>query len=213
MSPEFELYHELSCLGATAEMNFEIPLLTYQQEVATLQDQWVTYNPRKPGYNRYGLSLTSLDGGVTGVPDLDSLREYNRLNGTQWVEKDFKIFTSHASHLKSLKPILNAFEGDFGRTHVIRLDRGGFFPPHRDVFGSKADSFRVIVILNKYGSMDYKFILDEKVQNFIPGRAYFVNTMLSHSLFSFVDDFQILVCNIITSSRSIERVHRALTVR
>ena len=34
--------------------------------------EYVKYNPRKD-INRYGLSITSIDGGVTGVPDLDSL--------------------------------------------------------------------------------------------------------------------------------------------
>ena len=43
---------------------------------------WVKYNPRKDGYNRYGLSVTSADGGFSGIPDLDSLREYNKINGT-----------------------------------------------------------------------------------------------------------------------------------
>ena len=36
---------------------------------------WVKYNPRKD-VNRWGLSITSLDGGLSGVPDLDSLYEY-----------------------------------------------------------------------------------------------------------------------------------------
>ena len=42
---------------------------------------WVKYNPRKD-INRWGLSITSLDGGITGVPDLDSLYEYNKENKT-----------------------------------------------------------------------------------------------------------------------------------
>ena len=34
--------------------------------------EYVQYNPRKP-INRYGLSVTSLDGGCSCIPDLDSL--------------------------------------------------------------------------------------------------------------------------------------------
>src|SRR5210317_309022 len=49
---------------------------------------WVKYNPRKD-VNRWGLSVTSLDGGLSGVPDLDSLLEYNKENGTSYTEKDF----------------------------------------------------------------------------------------------------------------------------
>ena len=37
---------------------------------------WVQYNPRK-NIPRRGLSITSLDGGLSGIPDLDSVKEYN----------------------------------------------------------------------------------------------------------------------------------------
>ena len=54
--------------------------------------EYVQYNPRKP-INRYGLSVTSLDGGVSGIPDLDSLGEYNKENNTQYTERDFETTT------------------------------------------------------------------------------------------------------------------------
>ena len=37
--------------------------------------KWVRYNPRK-NIERYGLSVTSLDGKMTGIPDLDSFYDY-----------------------------------------------------------------------------------------------------------------------------------------
>ena len=37
---------------------------------------YVKYNKRK-NIDRWGLSITSLDGGLSGVPDLDSLYFYN----------------------------------------------------------------------------------------------------------------------------------------
>ena len=40
------------------------------------KDSWKPYNVKKPN-NRWGLSITSLDGGLGGIPDLDSLSEYN----------------------------------------------------------------------------------------------------------------------------------------
>ena len=47
---------------------------------------YVRYNRRKD-INRYGLSITSLDGGLTGIPDLDSLHEYNLENKTKHEER------------------------------------------------------------------------------------------------------------------------------
>ena len=45
------------------------------------------YNPRKD-ISRYGLSITSLDGKLGGV-DLDSIKEYNKENNTNYDELSF----------------------------------------------------------------------------------------------------------------------------
>ena len=44
--------------------------------------KYVRYNPRHD-VNRWGLSITSLDGGLSGIPDLDSLHQYNIENNTR----------------------------------------------------------------------------------------------------------------------------------
>ena len=53
---------------------------------------YVRYNPRHD-VNRWGLSITSLDGGLSGVPDLDSLHQYNIENNTSHAETDFDVVT------------------------------------------------------------------------------------------------------------------------
>lgn len=209
----FSLFNELSLLGSVADLSIDLDLKIYAEEVAKFQNDWVMYNPRKAGYNRFGLSLTSLDGEVSGVPDLDSLREYNGLNNTSYQESDFRKPTRIAKHLTSLKPLLEPFEDCLGRTHIIKLRQGGFFPPHRDSIGKNVTSFRLLSVISGSDAQDYKFILDDKVLQLVPGRVYFVNTMLSHSLFSFCNDFQILVANIILSPASVERAFKMLAIR
>ena len=54
--------------------------------------EYVRYNPRK-NVDRWGLSITSADGGLTGRPDLDSLKEYNKEHGTNWLEDSFNVPT------------------------------------------------------------------------------------------------------------------------
>ena len=51
---------------------------------------WRKYNPKKNKNGRYGISLTSLDGGDSGIPDLDSIREFNEENGTSYDEVSFR---------------------------------------------------------------------------------------------------------------------------
>ena len=43
------------------------------KELEPFKDDWKRYNPKKAGNNRWGLSVTSYDGGLSGIPDLTSL--------------------------------------------------------------------------------------------------------------------------------------------
>ena len=70
------LYLTLSNYGKVIPLRDEIKdpnkLITWTEE----NFSYVRYNPSKD-IDRYGLSVTSLDGGLSGYPDLDSLTEYN----------------------------------------------------------------------------------------------------------------------------------------
>ena len=69
-----------------------------ERDLDNFSEHWKPYNPKKhPG--REGLSVTSLDGGFSGIPDLDSIREYcienNKLCNTMidslGINKKYKI--------------------------------------------------------------------------------------------------------------------------
>ena len=51
------------------------------KELEPFKDEWKRYNPRKTENNRWGLSVTSFDGGLSGYPDLDSLLNYEQETG------------------------------------------------------------------------------------------------------------------------------------
>lgn len=168
---------------------------------------WKVYQPHKPGYNRFGLSITSLDGEFSGEPDLYSLREYYKIHGKKFLETDFKKRTNIVELLPELNPLLDFFEPDLGRTHFLRLDKGGFFPPHRDN-GARADveTFRILVPINNMNVNLMKWIQEEKVLRLEPGRVYFINTTRLHSLFSFVDNCIMLVMNVRASENILNKI-------
>jgi hypothetical protein len=142
--------------------------------------KYVRYNPRKD-INRWGLSITSLDGGVTGIPDLDSLKEYNKENGTTYNERDFNVPTLVLEN-EELKRVTDPWKDDLFRSHVLKLGPGGFFPPHRDVMSVRPDSFRIISPLkNKHGVF---FIMDNRILEWTVGSLYYLNTAKSHTLFN-----------------------------
>lgn len=177
-------------------LNLEAPV------IETSQIQWVQYNPRKT-VARLGASLTSLDGKMTGIPDLDSLFEFNRQNGTRYTEKDFKFKTSlYDQYFKFLDSYF-----DLGRSHLIRLGSGGYFPYHRDF---DTDTFRLIYTISGCEPHNLVWILNDQVLKLQDRRWYFVNTKMIHSLFSFTgSDFAVF--NVISNEKSkkslVDRLH------
>ena len=172
------LYQTITQYGDLIRLDYKFASETYVNWTEENFD-YVKYNPRKP-IARYGLSLTSLDGGLSGVPDLDSLHEYNKENLTTYEEKDFNVFTPAYKNNESIQNFLKPFEGNFFRTHVLKLDTGGFFPPHRDFRHTKLDSCRLIAPLKN----PCTFILEDKILDWRLGYLYFLNTAKVHQLFN-----------------------------
>lgn len=174
--------------------------------------KWVQYNPRKQ-INRYGLSITSLNGEVDGIPDLDSLREYNQENNTNYNEKDFKTRTPVAEY-PELKDILDQFGDSVFRTHILRLDPGGFFPPHRDHKEPFIDSFRLIVPLQYTNAPYFNFIIDGKITNWDSGFVYFADTTKEHYLFNGGGHPSYwIILNIENNAKNVKKVLNNLWVR
>ena len=177
-----ELYSALTQYGTVFATSLEMHNPRQFVEWTEENYDYVQYNPRKP-ISRSGLSLTSLDGGVSGVPDLDSLVEYNREHGTTHYERDFKTYTSVSEH-PDIVPIIEPFRAHIFRSHIIKLDPGGFFPPHRDFRGIEFDSFRLLVPLQNCDPPQFTFVIDDKIINWELGRVYFVDTVKMHYLFN-----------------------------
>ena len=74
------------------------------EELKPYNNDWKPYNVRKPN-NRWGLSITSLDGGLSGIPDLDSLYEYNKDNNVEITNQDIKTYTSVYETMPTLQKV------------------------------------------------------------------------------------------------------------
>lgn len=199
--------------GDVIELDFDPwdPIKTPQ--VLDRHPGWQQYNPRKCN-NRQGLSITSLDGGFSGVPDLDSLLEYNKENNTNYTEQDFRRRTSIVNQFPNLNYLLDEFQDSLGRCHFLRLNAGGFFPPHRDNgLSLPSNSFRIIVPLTNTGKHDWKWIQQDQILRLETGIAYCVNTTKEHSVFSFVDNCCMLVMNVLATANSLKKVTSHVKIR
>ena len=159
---------------------------------------YLKYNPRKD-IERYGLSITSLDGSLNGV-DLDSIKEYNKENNTEYDELSFNKFTEVYNVSSEIQKIIEPFKNHIGRSHILHLAEGGYFPPHRDlpVYVEQQNSLRVLIPLKGCNPPDMYFMYEDKPLHFEHGRAYFLNTNKSHNLFSFKGS-DMIVLNIKTN--------------
>lgn len=193
--------------GNVIELDFPEWNIKKINDIVSKHPGWKPYQAHKAGNNRFGLSVTSLDGGFSGEPDLMSLKEYRAITGKGHTEADFKLRTNVVEFLPELNTLLDFFEPNLGRTHFLRLDRGGFFPPHRDNgFMTNIESFRILVPIMGFGINDMKWIQEEQVLNLRVGTTYFINTTRSHSLFSFVDNCLMLVLNVMADDFILEKL-------
>jgi hypothetical protein len=202
-----------ACFGDVIELDFPLWDIDQVQQILDTHSGWKQYNPRKD-INRYGLSVTSLDGGYSGVPDLDSLLEYNKLNNTKYAETSFNVKTDIVEKISNLNELVTALLPSVGRCHFLKLNAGGFFPPHRDN-GSvvPSTSFRIIVPLGNTKKKDWCWIQEGKLLNLTPGKTYCINTTKEHSIFSFKDNCCILVLNVVASLKNIQFITNHLETK
>jgi hypothetical protein len=149
----------------------ELKLPVNMSELDSVNYNWIQYNPRKVN-SRHGCSITSLDGNDTGVPDLDSVFEYNKLNNTNYKEIDFNKPTVHA---KPFDEFLSKF--DVGRSHYIKLTNGGNFPWHRD---NDHNTFRIIYTIKNCDVNHLIWLEDETLIKLENNKWYFINTKKKH---------------------------------
>jgi len=164
------------------------------KEIEQFKDDWKPYNPKKPN-NRFGLSVTSIDGGLSGIPDLTSLRDYELQTGKKVQNIDLNVPTEVYKQSEELQTILEPFKPWLTRSHFLRIDRGGFFPDHFDVAqaGNYAnDEIRLIGLVNA-NEYQFKWIYDDKIINKNNGSLWYCNVSKRHSVFSTLDGMILLI--------------------
>lgn len=149
------------------------------------------YNPKKDDIPRYGLSVTSEDGSINGI-DLDSLHNHEGYD-----ELSFRTLTEVYTQSEEVRKLVDPFKDYLGRCHFLKFGKGGYFPPHRDNRGARVqEDFRIIVPLKHCNPPNSYLIFDDRIKVLNEGFAYFMNTNLEHSFFSYSKEALMLVMNI-----------------
>lgn len=193
------LYNSLIAYGQKFPTNLYIKPQEVIKGLEDFSEEWKPYNPRKK-IAREGLSVTSLDGGLSGIPDLDSIREYCIKNQVILGEHSFNQETPVANIVRTY---LDPFKGHVGRSHFIRMGKGGHFPPHRDDRQASVNNMRLFVPIKDCNPPKTFFMLDREPLYFDHGRAYFINTCMEHTLFSCYPSL-FLVMNVAVNEQTVQ---------
>ncbi len=203
------LFQQLHVYGDLVPLNQTINLDQIEGELCAFDKSWIPYNSigTKKSNPREGLSVTSLDGGMSGVPDLFSLFEWSKESGRKVSECDFNVPTDAYHHCKSIHRLCESFMPNVGRCRFVRFQPGGHFPPHRDgsVSFQVPDYFRILVPLNRTGDDRFHFVLDGKLVSYEPGRPYLFNALKTHSVVSFEENAITLALSVALTQENVAR--------
>lgn len=209
------LYQQLFLYGDFVPLKFKVDLYTFSEEIKSFESNWVIYNKHKGDTGRLGLSLTSLDGGMSGEPDLQSIYEFSKRTGQLISENEFNKPTEAYKGLGCLHQLTNSFEGGLGRCRVVKFKAGGFFAPHRDgsVQFQVPDYFRVFVPLTNTGNELLYFMYEDKKIPYEPGRAYLFNALKTHSVFSFTDEAHTFAMSLVLNQENVANAIQHLEIK
>ena len=197
------LWTSLCNLGHTAKLKFKIDEHTVLKQLEQFKDNWCPYNVKKDTVNnRWGLPITSHSGDVMDNYHLNSFGYMQKYHDVEMKEENFTTPTEVYKQIPDLAKLVDAFSPDIGRVHLLRVDTGGFFPPHRDFPGVGPEYFRLLCVFGKCKPENFVHMLDGKPMYPDPGFVYFVNFQLDHSVFSFSDGLYALILTVKLTERT-----------
>lgn len=197
------LWNSLCNMGNIVKLKLNFNGDSVLQKLGQFENNWCPYNVKKDKVNnRWGLPLTSHTGDVNDNYHLNSFGYMQKYHDVEMKEENFNTPTKVYSELTEIADIIELFRPDIGRVHLLRVDQGGFFPPHRDFPGPDPEHFRLLAVFGKSKPENYVHLLDGKTFYPEPGFLYFVNFQLDHSVFSFSDGLHALILTVKVNQRT-----------
>lgn len=201
------LWNSLVNLGSFVKTKWRIDPNRVESELDQFKDNWCPYNAKKDqNNNRWGLPVTSHSGDVTDNFHLNSFGYMQKYHDVELKEENFTVPTVVYHTIPDIKNLVDVFYPDIGRVHLLRIDRGGFFPPHRDFHSVSPEYFRLLTVFGRCSPENYVQMVDGRPLYPEAGWTYFMNTQLDHSVFSFSNN---LYCLVLTVKLN-ERTHKLI---
>ena len=197
------LWNSLVHLGMFVKTKWNFNPGAVEKQLDQFEDRWCPYNLKKDSHNnRWGLPITSHTGDVFDNYHLNSFGYMQKYHDIDMKESNFTTPTQVYDTIPEIKKLVDVFAPDIGRVHFLRVDKGGFFPPHRDFHEVSPEYFRMIAVFGRCSPENYVQMFDGKPIYPEAGWLYFANTQLDHSVFSFSDGLYSLVLTVKLNERT-----------
>ncbi len=197
------LWQSLVNLGTQVKLKWKIDHNKVEDQLENFKNNWCPYNVKKDQHNnRWGLPVTSHTGDVMDNYHLNSFGYMQRYHDVEMKEENFTTPTDVYYSIPEIKKLVDIFAPDIGRVHLLRIDKGGFFPPHRDFHGISPEYFRLLTVFGRCSPENYVQMIDGTPKYPEPGYVYFTNFQLEHSVFSFSDNLYSLILTVKLNERT-----------
>jgi hypothetical protein len=197
------LWNSLTNLGSYVKLNLRINEYDVKDQLVQFDKNWCPYNQKKDIVNnRWGLPITSHSGDVMDNYHLNSFGYMKKYHDVEMKEENFNVPTEVYHAIPDLAKLVDIFSPDIGRVHLLRVDQGGFFPPHRDFAGLAPEYFRLLCVFGNCSDFNYVHILDDRIFRPERNHLYFVNFQLNHSVFSFSNNLYALILTVKLNQRT-----------
>jgi len=169
---------QLSALGDWAPLTYELDQSLWLKNLPLMEPWWHPYQPKPNVQNDRECVL--IYGAEGDKPNsLSGIRQLYEKLGRWPLETEMNHPTEAQQQLSVMHEVFDTF--DLGRTFLIKLNQGGFFPKHRDHIHLTRESFRLIAFLGD-NHKNFEFELDGIKRTVIPNTVYYFDTRKEHRL-------------------------------
>lgn len=184
---------QLDAIGPWEPLDFRIDPNKWLNDQKELVDLWRPFQPKEGILNdRDSILLYGMLGDTPISPA--GLAQYKKKLGYKPKESDLCYPTDAANLLTCCNEIFDYF-GPLGRSFLIKLNAGGFYPKHRDHILLNRDTFRLIAFLgDAQDNMEWE--VSGQIRQFLPNTVYYVDTRKLHRLSSWRPNSTMVVINV-----------------
>lgn len=184
---------QLDAIGSWTLLDFNINQALWNKDQESLKELWRPFQPREGVLNdRESVLIYGMEGDDPTSPT--GLSQIKKKLGYKPKESEFNVPTSARDLLTCCHDVFNYFD-PLGRTFIIQLNAGGFYPRHRDHLLLNRDTFRLIAFLgNSTDQLEWE--VDGHIKTFMPNSVYYVDTRKMHRLSSWNHGSAMVVINV-----------------